>query len=104
MAEKRPHPDSVTVVEKSPQTKTPSLFKVLLHNDDYTPMDLVTEILMKIFQKTFDEATHIMLTVHHKGVGVAGVYTREIAEIKVSQTLEFARSHEAPLMCTLEEA
>lgn len=97
-------PGGAVLEEKKTRTKQPSMFRVLLHNDDFTPMDLVTEILMKFFDKSLADATHVMLLVHHKGRGIAGVYTREVAETKVTQVIEYARSHQAPLLCTMEEA
>lgn len=85
------------------QAKKPSLYKVLLLNDDYTPMDFVVRILETIFVKTRDEAIEIMLHVHHRGVGVCGVYTFEVAETKVAQVIDIARRHEHPLQCTMEK-
>lgn len=86
-----------------PKTKKPSLYKVLLLNDDYTPMEFVVHVLERFFNKNREEATHIMLMVHQKGVGVCGVYPFEIAETKVTQVIDFAREHEHPLQCTLEK-
>ena len=85
------------------ETKKPSMYKVLMLNDDYTPMEFVVDVLQHIFQKTRDEATEIMLHVHQKGVGVCGVYTYEIAETKVTQTVDYARKNQHPLQCTLEK-
>ncbi|MGA7676535.1 MAG: ATP-dependent Clp protease adapter ClpS [Rhizomicrobium sp.] len=94
----------VGVVAKTrPKTKKPSLYKVLLLNDDYTPMDFVVHILERIFGKNHDEAYQIMLHVHRHGVGICGVFTFEVAETKVSQVIEFARRHEHPLQCTMEK-
>ena len=87
-----------------PKTKKPSQYRVLLLNDDYTPMEFVTSILMGIFKKTNEEATQIMLNVHQNGIGVCGVYTFEIAETKVAQVLEAAKRNSHPLKCTLEKA
>lgn len=84
------------------RTKKPSLYKVLLLNDDYTPMEFVVHILERFFSKTQDEATEIMLHVHRRGVGVCGIYTYEVAETKVNQVMDFARSSEQPLQCTME--
>ncbi len=84
------------------KTKRPSLFKVLLHNDDYTSMEFVVEILVRYFHKSATEATQIMLHVHQKGIGVAGVYTRDIAESKVAQVTDYARESGMPLLLTLE--
>ena len=85
------------------RTKKPSMYKVLMLNDDYTPMEFVVDVLQHIFQKNRDEATQIMLHVHQKGVGVCGVYTYEIAETKVTQTVDYARKNQHPLQCTLEK-
>jgi ATP-dependent Clp protease adaptor protein ClpS len=85
------------------RTKKPSMYKVLMLNDDYTPMEFVVDVLQNIFQKTRDEATQIMLHVHQKGVGICGVYTYEIAETKVTQTVDYARKNQHPLQCTLEK-
>jgi len=95
--------DADLMVKTRPKTKKPSLYKVLLLNDDYTPMEFVIEILEAIFGKSHEEATRIMLQVHNKGVGVCGVYTYEIAETKVSQTMDYARQHQHPLQCTMEK-
>jgi ATP-dependent Clp protease adaptor protein ClpS len=86
-----------------PKTKRPSLYKVLLLNDDYTPMDFVVFVLEKIFGKGREEAVEIMLNVHHRGVGVCGVYTYEVAETKVTQVIDLARQNEHPLQCTMEK-
>jgi ATP-dependent Clp protease adaptor protein ClpS len=87
----------------SPKTKKPSMYKVLLLNDDYTPMEFVVRILEAIFHKTGEDATRIMLHVHQKGVGVCGVYTYDIAETKVAQVVDIARRSEHPLQCTMEK-
>jgi ATP-dependent Clp protease adaptor protein ClpS len=86
-----------------PKTKKPSLYKVLLLNDDYTPMEFVVLVLEKYFAKGRDEATRIMLHVHHKGVGVCGVYPYEVAETKVTQVMDFSRQNGHPLQCTMEK-
>ena len=91
------------VTKVRPKTKRPSLYKVLLLNDDYTPMDFVVYILERFFNKAPEEATRIMLHVHQKGVGICGVYTYEVAETKVAQVTSFARQHEHPLQCTMEK-
>lgn len=88
--------------QTKPKAKRPSLYKVMVLNDDYTPMDFVVHILERYFHKTRDEATSIMLSVHHEGVGVCGVYTYEVAETKVMQVMEFARQHQHPLQCVME--
>lgn len=79
-------------------------YKVILHNDDYTTMEFVVLILVKFFHKSETEATHIMLSVHHKGQGVAGIYTRDVAETKVAQVQDFAKQHGMPLRLTAEPA
>ncbi len=91
-----------TRTESKPVTRTPPLYKVLLLNDDYTPMDFVVEVLMRFFKKSELEATRIMLQVHHAGVGVAGVYPFEIAETKVNQVMALASAEGHPLQCTME--
>ena len=91
------------ITRTAPKTKKPSLYKVLLLNDDYTPMEFVIVVLERFFNKGRDEATRIMLHVHQKGVGICGVYTFEIAETKVTQVMDFARKHQHPLQCTMEK-
>jgi len=86
-----------------PKTKKPSMYKVLMLNDDYTPMDFVVGVLLKYFQKSEDEAVQIMLNIHQTGVGLCGVYSFEIAETKVVQVINDARGNEHPLQCTLEK-
>lgn len=86
------------------RVEEPPLFKVLLHNDDYTTMDFVIEILEGVFHKASEEATRIMLNVHQQGIGVAGVYSRDIAETKVAMVHDLARKNEHPLKCSLEQA
>jgi ATP-dependent Clp protease adaptor protein ClpS len=85
------------------EVKEPPLFRVLLHNDDYTTMEFVVEILMSVFRKNMEEATQIMLNVHRKGTGVCGVFTREIAETKVETVIRLARENGHPLRCTMEK-
>ncbi|MBI2719828.1 MAG: ATP-dependent Clp protease adapter ClpS [Rhizobiales bacterium] len=85
------------------KTKKPSLYKVLLLNDDYTPMEFVVHVLERFFGKGREEATRIMLHVHQKGVGICGVYTFEVAETKVTQVMDFSRNHQHPLQCTMEK-
>lgn len=85
------------------RTKKPSLYRVLLLNDDYTPMEFVVYVLERFFNKTREEATTIMLHVHQNGVGVCGVFTYEVAETKVAQVLDLARRNEHPLQCTMEK-
>jgi ATP-dependent Clp protease adaptor protein ClpS len=91
------------VTKTRPKTKRPSLYKVLLLNDDYTPMEFVVYVLERFFNKQREEATRIMLHVHQKGVGICGVYTYEVAETKVTQVMNFARQHQHPLQCTMEK-
>lgn len=86
-----------------PQTKRPSLYRVLLLNDDYTPMEFVVHVLQRFFNKNTDEANRIMLHVHHHGVGECGVFTYEVAETKVTQVMDFARKHQHPLQCVMEK-
>lgn len=85
------------------RTKKPSMYRVLILNDDYTPMEFVVLILERFFQKNREQATRIMLHVHQKGVGVCGVYTYEVAETKVAQVMDLARRNEHPLQCTMEK-
>jgi ATP-dependent Clp protease adaptor protein ClpS len=85
------------------QTKKPSMYRVLLLNDDFTPMDFVVHILEKFFSKNRQEATEIMLHVHRKGVGICGTYTYEVAETKVTSVMDYARRNEHPLQCTMEK-
>jgi ATP-dependent Clp protease adaptor protein ClpS len=97
------NPTTGVVVKSKPKTKKPSMYKVLLLNDDYTPMEFVVHVLERFFNKSREDATQIMLHVHRRGVGVCGVYTYEVAETKVTQVIDFARRHEHPLQCTLEK-
>lgn len=91
------------LLKPRPKTKKPSMYKVLLLNDDYTPMEFVVHILERFFNKNRQEATDIMLHVHRRGVGVCGIFTYEIAESKVAQVMDFARANEQPLQCTMEK-
>lgn len=84
--------------------RPPAMYKVVLHNDDYTPMEFVVELLQKFFRMNIEQATEVMLSVHYQGKGICGIYTAEIAETKVAQVNQFARTHEHPLMCTMEQA
>src|SRR5437868_6435323 len=86
---------------EKPKVERPAMYEVLLHNDDYTTQEFVVYVLMKFFRHDADAATKIMLHVHTKGLGVAGVYTYEIAETKASQVVRFAREHEMPLQCSI---
>jgi ATP-dependent Clp protease adaptor protein ClpS len=94
--------DDAVVTESKPKLKKPPLYKVLLHNDDYTTMDFVVFILRTVFQRSETDSVRIMLNVHNQGVGVAGVYTYEIAETKVSKVVSLAREHEFPLLASME--
>ena len=91
------------VVKAKPKTKKPDMYKVLLLNDDYTPMEFVVYVLERFFNMNHQHATQVMLMVHRRGVGVCGVFTYEVAETKVHQVMDFARQHEHPLQCTLEK-
>ena len=104
MAEEHEQPDYGLVVEEArPKLKKPPLYRVVLLNDDYTPMEFVVDVLQKIFSLDRQQATRVMLEVHTKGKGVCGVYTYEIAETKVAQVNSFSRQHQHPLLCTMEE-
>ncbi len=92
-----------TVTKTRSKTKKPAMYKVLLLNDDYTPMEFVVDVLERFFGKANEEAVQIMLHVHQKGVGVCGIYTYEIAETKVTQVVDYARKNQHPLQCTLEK-
>jgi ATP-dependent Clp protease adaptor protein ClpS len=96
-------PGTGVIVKAKPKTKKPAMYKVLMLNDDYTPMEFVVHILERFFAKSRQEATRIMLHVHRRGVGICGVYTYEVAETKVTQVMDFARQHQHPLQCTLEK-
>jgi ATP-dependent Clp protease adaptor protein ClpS len=96
--------DTGVVTQTKPKTKTPAMYKVIMLNDDYTPMEFVILVLERFFSKNEEEATHIMLHVHQKGVGVCGVFTYEVAETKVQQVMDLAKQHQHPLQCTLEKA
>lgn len=91
------------VTAPKPKTQKPSMYKVLMLNDDYTPMEFVVHVLERFFNKSQEDATRIMLHVHRRGVGICGVYPYEIAESKVTQVVDFARKHQHPLQCTLEK-
>lgn len=96
-------PNTGIVTKTRPKTKKPSMYKVLLLNDDYIPMEFVVHVLERFFEKGREEATAIMLQVHRKGVGICGVFTYEIAETKVNQVMDLARQNQHPLQCTLEK-
>ncbi|WP_199555502.1 ATP-dependent Clp protease adapter ClpS [Sandaracinobacteroides hominis] len=85
------------------ETKKPALYKVLMLNDDYTPMEFVVHVLQRFFRMSIEDATRVMLHVHQRGVGICGIFTYEVAETKVSQVMDFAKEHQHPLQCTLEK-
>ena len=103
MAKKPGDGDADVVLETKPKTKRPPLYKVMLLNDDYTPMEFVVHVLERFFGLNHAQAFEIMLTVHKKGLAVVGVFSHEIAETKVAQVMDFARRHQHPLQCTLEK-
>ena len=100
--EKDPREDGQLLTRKRTQTRKPRMYKVLLHNDDYTPMEFVVAILQQVFHLGDVDATQVMLHVHNNGVGLAGTYTYEIAETKMQQVLANAERHEFPLQCSME--
>jgi ATP-dependent Clp protease adaptor protein ClpS len=104
MVEEKNHIEGWVIAEESLEVKEPKLYKVLLHNDDYTTMEFVILILETVFHKSTNDATQIMLNVHHKGVGVAGIYTKEICETKISTVHQLAKKNEYPLRCSMESA
>jgi ATP-dependent Clp protease adaptor protein ClpS len=107
MSEWNPNDDQdsgLVVKEAKPEVKKPPLYKVLLVNDDYTPMEFVVNVLETFFRMSREKATQVMLHVHTRGVGVCGVFTRDIAETKVAQVNDFSREHHHPLLCTMKEA
>lgn len=95
---------NVVVDPAKPKTRQPPMFKVVLHNDDYTPMEFVVEVLLTYFSVTREQAVQIMMTVHTRGKGIAGTFAREIAETKVAQVNDHAQQHQHPLLCTMEPA
>ena len=92
------------LLDSKPKTKKPSMYNVLLLNDDYTPMEFVVTVLEKVFNKKAEEATQIMLHVHKKGIGVCGTFTYEVAESKCKAVLDMAKKNEHPLQCTMEKS
>ena len=107
MSKKPRHEDEgetgvVTETRSKPKLKRPKLYKVILHNDNYTTMEFVVQVLIEVFHKSESDAMAIMLHVHHRGAGVAGVYTFEVAEAKVNKTMRLAREAQYPLLCTME--
>ena len=95
--------DTGVVTRTRPRTKKPSNYKVLMLNDDYTPMEFVVLVLQRYFSMDLEDATRVMLQVHQQGVAVCGVFTYEVAETKVTQVTDFARKHQHPLQCTMEK-
>jgi len=96
--------DDIGIVTKTrPKTRKPSMWRVIMLNDDYTPMEFVVFVLERFFAKSHEEATRIMLTVHQKGAGVCGVFPYDVAETKVSQVMDLARENQHPLQCTMEK-
>lgn len=93
----------VVLAPARPEVRPPPLYRVLLINDDFTPMDFVVEVLQVFFSMNRERATQVMLHVHTRGQGVCGVFTREVAETKVAQVNEFSRTHQHPLLCTMEQ-
>jgi ATP-dependent Clp protease adaptor protein ClpS len=96
-------PNTIIDTKPKPATKKPSMYKVFLMNDDYTPMEFVVLVLETFFNKSREEATRIMLHVHQKGLGLCGVYTHEVAETKIAQVMSAARQAQHPLQCTMEK-
>ena len=96
-------PSTSVITKVKPKTKRPNLYRVLILNDDYTPMEFVVHVIERFFNKDVETATKIMLHVHQHGVGICGVFTYEVAETKVAQVIEFARRHQHPLQCTMEK-
>jgi ATP-dependent Clp protease adaptor protein ClpS len=96
-------PSTAVITKTKPQTKRPSMYRVLILNDDYTPMEFVVHVLERFFGKDHEAATRIMLHVHHHGIGECGIYTYEVAETKVTQVMDFARKHQHPLQCVMEK-
>lgn len=94
---------TVVIPRTKTVTKRPNLYRVLLLNDDYTPMEFVIHVVESFFQKNREEATRIMLHVHHHGVGECGIFSYEVAETKVTQVMDFARKHQHPLQCVMEK-
>ena len=104
MAEQTPRTTGDVIEKTTPVLKEPDQWRVLLLNDDYTPMDFVVDVLMRFFAMNLEKATQVMLHVHTRGRGVCGVFTRDVAESKVAQVNEYARLNQHPLLCTMEKA
>jgi ATP-dependent Clp protease adaptor protein ClpS len=96
-------PGTAAITKSKPQTKRPSLYRVLLLNDDYTPMEFVVVVLERFFNKDPESALRITMHVHQHGIGECGIYTLEVAETKVTQVMDFARKHQHPLQCVMEK-
>ena len=96
------HGETILAPERQ-KTKPPSLYKVILFNDDYTTMEFVVEVLQQFFNMNMEQAQVVMLKIHHEGSAICGIYTHDVAEIKVMQVSEFAKQHEHPLRCDMEE-
>jgi ATP-dependent Clp protease adaptor protein ClpS len=96
-------PSTAVITKTKPQTKRPNMYRVLILNDDYTPMEFVVHVLERFFGRDHEAATRIMLHVHHHGIGECGIYTYEVAETKVTQVMDFARKHQHPLQCVMEK-
>ena len=96
-------PGSAVITKTRPQTKRPNMYRVLLLNDDYTPMEFVVHVLERFFNKDRESATRIMLHVHQNGIGECGIFTYEVAETKVTQVMDFSRKHQHPLQCVMEK-
>ncbi|MEW8533786.1 MAG: ATP-dependent Clp protease adapter ClpS [Candidatus Thiodiazotropha sp.] len=101
--EQTSHEDGLALQEAVPKLKKPPLYKIIILNDDYTPMEFVVLVLETFFNMDREKATRVMLHVHTRGVGVCGVFTKDVAETKVSQVNDYSRSNQHPLMCTMEE-
>ncbi|MBT2971545.1 MAG: ATP-dependent Clp protease adapter ClpS [gamma proteobacterium symbiont of Ctena orbiculata] len=101
--EQTSHEDGLALKEAVPKLKKPSMYKVIILNDDYTPMEFVVLVLETFFNMDREKATRVMLHVHTRGAGVCGVFTKDVAETKVSQVNDYSRSNQHPLMCTMEE-
>ena len=106
MSDRKEHQggDGLEVQEARPKLKRPPMYKVMLLNDDYTPMEFVVQVLESFFRMDRERATRVMLHVHTRGVGVCGTFTREVAETKVALVNDYSRSNQHPLLCTMEEA
>ncbi len=100
--EEEHHDGDILLQESEPELKRPPLYKVVLLNDDYTPMEFVVEVLEVFFRMNREQATHVMLTVHTQGKGVCGIFTRDIAESKAAQVNQYSRDNEHPLLCEIE--